>query len=85
MNKKYIWVPIILFLIIVFLAVGVSTEFKFEIKKPYEFIRDFFDRWSSALTAAGTMILAVGVYITWYKNSNEKRENVRQQRLDQIL
>jgi len=78
--KKYLSIAIGAFLVIVILAVGISAKFSLSsiTANPYQFIEDFFDQWSPALGAAGTVILAVLVLWTMYDNRrSQEREKER--------
>lgn len=84
MKDKFIWIAILVFLFLVFLAVGVSTDFTFRFGNIYEFIKAFFVQWSYALSASGTVIVAIGIYITWYRSRKEREEAIRNECLNQI-
>lgn len=75
--KKYLFVAIGAFLVIVTLAVGISARFNLSniTADPYVFIENFFSQWSLALSAAGTIILALSVFFFIYENRRrEERE-----------
>lgn len=59
--KKYLFIAIGVFLIVVIVMVGISTRFNLSnvTADPYAFIEDFFTRWSPALSAVGTLIVAI--------------------------
>lgn len=65
------------FLAIVALAVCVSARFSLSniTSDPYTFISSFFNQWSLALSATGTIILAISVFAFIYENRRrEERE-----------
>jgi len=65
------------FFAIVALAVCVSARFSLSniTSDPYAFISSFFNQWSLALSAAGTIILAISVFAFLYENRRrEERE-----------
>lgn len=68
------------FVVIVILAIGVSTKFSLSniVADPYAFIEKFFTQWSLALSAAGTLILALSVFSFIYEN-RRREEKVKQQ------
>jgi len=75
--KKYLYIGIGVFLFIVFLAVGITAEFKLSniTGDVYGYIEKFFSQWSLALGAAGTVILALSVFLFIYENRRrEERE-----------
>jgi len=75
--RKVIWVAIGTFLFIVALAIGFSARFSISnvTRDPYVFIENFFNQWSPALGAAGTVILAISVFYFVYENRRiEERE-----------
>jgi uncharacterized membrane protein len=79
--KKYLYIGIIVFLFIVFLAAGITAEFELSniTSDVYSYIEKFFDQWSLALSAAGTVILALSVFLSVYENRRyeEKCEKPR--------
>jgi hypothetical protein len=75
--KKYLYIGIGVFLVIVFLAAGTTAEFKLSnvTSDVYGYIEKFFSQWSLALGAAGTVILAISVFLFIYENRRrEERE-----------
>lgn len=75
--KKYLYIGIGVFLFIVFLAAGITAEFKLSniTSDVYGYIEKFFSQWSLALSAAGTVILALSVFLFIYENRRrEERE-----------
>ena len=75
--KKYVSVAIGVFFLIVFLAVAVSARFSLSniMANPYQFIEDFFEQWSPALSAAGTIIVAALAFLSLYENRrSQERE-----------
>ena len=75
--KRVVIIACSVFLVIVALAVCVSARFSLSniTSDPYAFILNFFDQWSLALSAAGTIILAISVFAFSYENRRrEKRE-----------
>lgn len=75
--KKYLYMGIGVFLLIVFLTVCITAEFKLShiTSDIYAFIEKFFSQWSLALSAAGTVILALSVFFFIYENRRrEERE-----------
>lgn len=76
-TKKYLYIGIGVFLFIVFLAAGITAEFKLSniTGDVYGYIENFFNQWSLALGAAGTIILALSVFLFIYENRRrEERE-----------
>jgi len=78
--KKYVFVGIGIFFVIVLLAVCISARFSLTniTADPYKFIEGFFDRWSPALAAAGTIIVAVLAGLSFYE-SRRSEERDREQ------
>jgi hypothetical protein len=78
--RKYLLIAIGAFLVIVILAVGISAKFSLSsiMANPYQFIEDFFDQWSPALSAAGTIILAGLVLWTMYDNRRSQEREKEQ-------
>lgn len=75
--KKYLYIGIGVFLLIIFLAAGITAEFKLSniTSDVYSYIEKFFSQWSLALGAAGTVILALSVFFFIYENRrHEERE-----------
>ena len=75
--KRVVIIACSVFLVIVALAVCVSARFSLSniTSDPYAFILNFFDQWSLALSAAGTIILAISVFAFIYENRRgEERE-----------
>lgn len=75
--KRFVIIACSVFLVIVALAVCVSARFSWSniTSDPYAFILNFFDQWSLALSAAGTIILAISVFAFIYENRRrEERE-----------
>jgi len=75
--KKYLYIGIGVFLFIVFLAAGTTAEFKLSnvTSDVYHYIEKFFGQWSLALSAVGTIILALSVFFFIYENRRrEERE-----------
>ncbi|MDD5500740.1 MAG: hypothetical protein PHH57_03525 [Candidatus Omnitrophica bacterium] len=75
--KRLAIIVCVVFLVIVALAVCVSARFSLSniTSDPYVFISAFFNQWSLALSAAGTIILAVSVFTFIYENRRgEERE-----------
>jgi len=75
--KKYLYIGIGVFLVVVFLAAGTTAEFKLSniTSDVYSYIEKFFSQWSLALGAAGTIILALSVFFFIYENRRrEERE-----------
>jgi len=73
------------FLTIVSLAVCVSARFSLSniTSDPYTFISSFFNQWSLALSAAGTIILAISVFAFIYEN--RRREEREEQQIMHAL
>lgn len=91
--SKYILVAIIgavVFSSLVALTTGVSARFDISniTVDPYKFVQDYLNQWSLALSAAGTMILAISVFSFIYEN-RRREEQVKQQAIhalhDEIL
>ena len=78
--RKYLLIAIVAFLVIVILAVGISAKFSLSniMANPYQFIEDFFDQWSPALSAASTIILAGMVLWTMYDNRRSQEREKEQ-------
>ena len=79
---KNVSLGIALFVVIVVLAVGVSTRFDYSLvadepDDPYLFVEDFLDQWAPALGAAGTLIVAVLAYVSVLETRRD-RESERQ-------
>lgn len=68
------------FLAIVALAVCVSARFSLSniTSDPYTFIASFFNQWSLALSAAGTIILAISVFAFLYENRRREEQEKQQ-------
>jgi len=83
--KKYLLIALGVFLAIVVLAVCISARFNFLsiIDEPYAFVEKFFNQWSLALSAAGTVILALSVFSFVYEN--RRREEREKQQAIQAL
>lgn len=76
--KKVVIIAVAAFVVIVVLAIGLSARFSLSniVDDPYAFIEKFFSQWSLALSAAGTIILALSVFSFIYENRRrEEREN----------
>lgn len=75
-KKEYVFVAIDAFLLIVLLAVGASARFSFSniMANPYQFIEDFFEQWSPALSAAGTVIVAALALISLYESRRSQEK-----------
>lgn len=73
--KKYLYIGIGIFIVIVLLAVGITSEFKPSniTGNFYAFVEKFFSQWSPALAAAGTLIVAVVAFMTIYENRRSQR------------
>jgi hypothetical protein len=84
--RKYAFIALGVFVIIVFFAVGVSAEFNFETIKanPYQFIRDFFYQWSPALAAATTIGIAILAFLAIYDNRRSQRIALYNQYFSQV-
>lgn len=78
--KKYIFIAIGAFVAIVALAIGVSARFNVSniTADPYAFIEKFFNQWSLALSAAGTVILALSVFSFIYENRRREQKEKQQ-------
>ena len=78
--KKYLYIGIGLFLLIVVLAVGITAEFKLSniTDDVYAFIDEFFSRWSLALSAAGTIILGLLVFFNVYEGRRREEKEKEQ-------
>jgi len=75
--KRVVIIACSVFLVTVALAVCVSARFSLSniTSDPFAFILNFFDQWSLALSAAGTIILAISVFAFIYENRRrEERE-----------
>jgi hypothetical protein len=75
--KRYVFIGIGVFSGIVTLAIGISARFSLLniTSDPYAFIKNFFNQWSPALGAAGTIILALSVFLSVYQSRHrEERE-----------
>ena len=83
--KRVVIIACSVFLGIVALAVCVSARFSLSniTSDPYAFILNFFDQWSLALSAAGTIILAISVFAFIYEN--RRREEQEKQRVIHAL
>jgi len=78
--KKYVSIGIGVFILIVLLAIGISAKFTFSniTSNPYMFIENFFSQWSSALSAAGTLIVALlAVWAIYESHRSQERERER--------
>lgn len=77
--KKYLYIGIIVFLFIVFLAAGITAEFKLSniTSDVYGYIEKLFSQWSLALSAAGTIILALSVFFFIYENRHREEKEKR--------
>jgi hypothetical protein len=78
--KKYVFVAIGAFFLIVLLTVGVSARFSLSniVANPYQFIEDFFEQWSPALSAAGTIIVAALALLSLHESRrSQERERER--------
>jgi hypothetical protein len=73
--KKYLYISIGVFLLIVFLAAGITAEFRLSniTSDVYDYIEKFFSQWSLALSAAGTIILAISVFFYIYENRRSQK------------
>lgn len=78
--KKAVIIAITAFVIIVVLAIGLSARFSFSniVDDPYTFIEKFFSQWSLALSAAGTIILAISVFAFIYENRRREEQEKQQ-------
>lgn len=78
--KNYAVIAIVAFAVIVGLAVGVTARFSLSniTADPYTFIEDFFSQWSLALSAAGTVILALSVFSIIYENRRREQREKQQ-------
>jgi len=68
---------IIAFVVMVTLAIGISARFSVSniVSEPYFFVEQFFNQWSPALSAFGTIILAISVFSFIYVSQrHEERE-----------
>lgn len=83
--KRVVIIACSVFLGIVALAVCISARFSLSniTSDPYAFILHFFDQWSLALSAAGTIILAISVFAFIYEN--RRREEQEKQRVIHAL
>ena len=75
--KKLAFISGGIFIILIALTVGVSARFDILniATDPYTFVQDYFNQWSLALSAAGTIILAISVLLFIYENRRrEERE-----------
>jgi hypothetical protein len=68
------------FVAVVLLAIGISARFSLSniISEPYLFIEKFFDQWSPALSAAGTVILAISVFCFIYESRRHEEQEAKQ-------
>ncbi len=87
--NKHILIGVGIFLLLVFLALGISTRFEFstivdEPNDPYQFIEDFFDQWSPALSAAGAVIVAVIALVAIYEGRRTHRQTIRERLFTEI-
>jgi len=78
--KRVVIIACSVFLVIVALAVCVSARFSLSniTGDPYAFILNFLDQWSLALSAAGTIILAISVFAFIYENRRREEREKRQ-------
>jgi uncharacterized membrane protein len=78
--KNYVFIGIGVFSVIVALAVGISTRFSLPniTSDAYSFIENFFSRWSPALAAAGTIILALSIFFFIYENRRREEREKKQ-------
>ena len=63
--KKYVFIATGTFVATVIVAVGITARFNLSniIAAPYQFIEDFFINWSPALSAFGTIIVAILAFL----------------------
>lgn len=76
--KKVVWVAVVTFIIVVAFTIAFSARFNLSsiTNEPYSFFEKFFNQWSPALGAAGTLILAISVFSFIYENRHrEERED----------
>jgi len=78
--KKILYIAIGVFLILVAGAIYVTTKLNPSLisTDPYRFIETFFNQWSSALGAAGTIILAISVFLVIYENRRREERGKEQ-------
>jgi DNA-binding transcriptional regulator of glucitol operon len=84
--KKYVFIAIGAFVAIVIVAVGVSARFSLSniTADPYQFITDFFNQWSPALGAAGTLIVATLALLAYWQSRRSERVALYRQYLSQV-
>ena len=77
--KKYVFVAIGAFFIIAALAVSISARFSLSniTANPYQFIDDFLIKWSPALSAVATVIIAILAVSSLYE-SRRTREREKE-------
>jgi hypothetical protein len=78
--KRVVIIACSVFLGLVALAVCVSARFSLSniTSDFYAFIFNFFDQWSLALSAAGTIILAISVFAFIYENRRREEQEKQQ-------
>lgn len=78
--NKIAFIAIGTFVVIVILAIGISARFVLSniTADPYAFIEEFFNQWSLALSAVGTIILALSVFSFVYENRRREESEKKQ-------
>lgn len=78
--KKYLYIGIGVFLLLIFLAAGITAEFKLSniTDDVYGYIEKLFSQWSLALSATGTVILALSVFFFIYENRRREEKEKQQ-------
>jgi hypothetical protein len=78
--KKGLYVGVGIFLLLVLVAIYITDRLNpsLIISDPYRFIEKFFSQWSLALSAAGTIILALTIFSHIYENRRREERDNRQ-------
>jgi len=78
--KKILYIGACIFLLIVLGAIYVTMQLNPSLitSNPYQFIERFFSQWSLALSAAGTIILALSLFFNIYENRRREELQNRQ-------
>lgn len=78
--KRVVIIACSVFLVLVALAVCISARFSLSniTSDPYAFISSFFNQWSLALSATGTIILAISVFASIYENRRREEQEKQQ-------
>ena len=81
--SKYLYTAIIAILLVLSLAVAVSARFNLSniTSDPYEFIVNFLELWAPALSAVGTIVVAILIVLILYhvrrSQEQEKEQHIR--------